>query len=372
MRSVEHIIVTGDFLRPADRGFRPSQSENIRWLHRLLRGHLHRASGLPVHCVYWGKGIEASPFYEAFGAECSALGWASFFTTDSAPPEVLEALDARFGASLVVGFELAEWCKAAFTCLGIPFIDLNIHPIRFLPDVFFAAQTNDPEIFAALVGYHSDPDGFYGWADLLSATAVKFAPNLQLDSSILLVGQTGIDRSLVRDGSVLDLTDFVPELTGLLLREKRLAFKPHPYNPADFGLFASGVPFRRVQIVKANAYALLAHDGLKEVIGVSSSLVAEAPYFDKQATFLFRSPFDLAGSRQRAATGQHLSLVDCCTDTDFWRDALGPRLAATAKDGSCFKLPPNSLRISLRNFWGFNELSTDFPVQLYQSGKIHP
>ncbi|WP_159997726.1 hypothetical protein [Roseomonas sp. 18066] len=372
MRVVEHIIVTGDFLRPVDRQFRPSQNENIRWFHRLLRGHLARASGLPVQCLHWGEGVKPEPFFEAFEAEPSALGWASFYTTDRAPAAVLDALEARFGRSLVVGFELAEWCKQAFTCLGIPFVDLNIHPIRFLPDVFFAAQTNDPEIFAALLQHHSDPDSFYGWADLLAATAIKFAPELVLESPVLLVGQTRVDRSLVRHGALLDFTDFAVEVEKLLLREGRLAFKPHPYNPGDFGLFTAGVPFRRVQMVKANAYALLAHEDLQEVVGVSSSLIAEAPYFGKRATFLHQSPFDLAGSRQQAAQRQHLSLVERVNDADFWRDVLAPKIAVTAKDGWRFPLPPNSLRISLRNFWGYNELSTDFPVQLYQSGKIHP
>lgn len=368
MRSVEQIIVTGDFLRPTDRGFRSSQTENIRWLYRLIRGHLARATGLPVECMLWGEGLQPEPFYEAFGAEFSAAGWAEFFNAETVPPAVLEALEARFGSALVIGFELAEWCKAALSHLGIAFVDLNIHPVRFLPDVFFGAQTNDPEIFAALLGHHSDPDSFYGWADLLAATAVKFTPDLRLDSPALLVGQTRVDRSLVRQGELLDLTRFAPELQALLLRHRKLGFKPHPYNPGDFGLFTSGVPFRRVQMLKANAYALLAHDQLKEVVGVSSSLLVEAPYFGKRASFLYRSPFDLAGARQAAREGQHLSIVEGVLSADFWRDVLAPRLKVTAKDGWRLALPPNSLRISLRNFWGFNELSSDFVVQLYQAG----
>ncbi|MCQ4159693.1 hypothetical protein NON00_07110 [Roseomonas sp. GC11] len=368
MRTVEHIVVTGDFLRPVDREFRPSQNENIRWLHRLLRGHVERASGLPVRHLAWGEGLDPLPFYEAFGAEFSAAGWASFFAAEAVPPEVLEALENRFGRALVIGFELAEWCKAALSHLGIAFVDLSIHPVRFLPDVFFAAQTNDPEIFAALLPHHSDPDGFYGWADLLSATAVKFAPELKLESALLLVGQTRVDRSLVRGGELLDLSHFAPELQALQQRHRAFCFKPHPYGSGDFGLFTAGVPFRRVQMLKANAYAALAQDGLREVVGISSSLLVEAPYFGKSATFLHRSPFDLAGAPGMAREGQHLSLVDRVLDADFWRDILAPRLPVTAPDGRRFVLPPNTLRISLRNFWGFNELSSDFVVQLYQSG----
>lgn len=351
-----------------DRGFRPSQTENIHWLYRLIRRHLGEASGLPVDCLTWGGGIEAADFYRWFGAERSAAGWAGFFAARAVTSPVLERCEAIFGQSIVVGFELAEWFKLALSHLDIPYIDLSIHPIRFLPDVFFAAQTNDPDVFAAMLAYHADPASFYRWADLLSASALKFFPNIELAAPTLLIGQTSVDRSLVRDGGIVDLADYAGTVRMLLRRHGRIAFKPHPYNTGDFGLFTAGVPLRRVQVTRANAYALLAHNGLREVVGISSSLLAEARYFGKPATFLYRSPFDLAGEDGPCRPGQHLSLVEGPLETDFWRDALAPLLPVTRKDGWRFRMPPNSLRLSLRNFWGFNELSTDFLVQLHQHG----
>ncbi|MFZ6764890.1 polysialyltransferase family glycosyltransferase [Pseudoroseomonas sp. WGS1072] len=366
---LRRIIVTGDFLRPVEKGFRPSQTENIRWLYRLLRRHLGEASRLPVDCLSWDDGLDAAAFYAWFGAEPSAAGWAGFFDAGTVPAAVLETCEATFGDAIVVGFELAEWFKRTLSHLDIPYVDLNIHPVRFLPDVFFAVQTNDAEVFAALLSHHTDPEAFHGWADLVSATALKLRPDLALEAPALLVGQTSLDRSLVDGGRVVNLEDHAGAVRALLRRDGCVAFKPHPYNSGDFGLFRTGIPFRQVRMVRANAYALLAHPGLREVVGVSSSLLVEAPYFDTAARILHRSPFDLAGGRGAARPGQHLSLVDGLLETDVWRSILAPLLPVTRPDGWRFRLPANSLRLSLRNFWGFNELSTDFLVQLYQGGQ---
>jgi len=367
-RAPRRIVVTGDVLRPGDAAFRPAQTENILWLHRLLRGQLAAATGVPVEAVAWGRGIDTSRLYGLWGAERSWRGWARLFDAGFAPQGVLDLVERAYADSVVVGFELAESIKRLLSLLGIPFIDLGIHPVRFLHDVFFAVQTNDEAVFEAMLPDHAEDPTFLGPAGLLAATALKFRPELRPQGESLVVGQTRIDRSLIRGGRVVDLSDFAPALRAAV-GDGGVTFKPHPYANSDFGALSAGLSLPRLHLTYENIYALLASDGLRRVIGVSSSVLMEARYFGLEAVTLHESPFDIPARRADALPGQHLSIVEAWGDTDFWRRALAPLMPVTAPDGHRFARPPNALRTSLRNFWGFNELSTDFLTKLAQGVK---
>jgi hypothetical protein len=370
--------VTGDFLRPEDAplpadqpgpAFRSHQSANIAWFHRLFRRRLAEASGLPVALRGWDAGIDTRLLYALADVPEDAIGWARLFSATAFPAGLLDALAEIFADALVVSFELAEGVKRALTHLRIPFIDFSLHPIRFLPDVFFAVQTNHPGAFEALRPHHLDAACFYDWADLLAASAVKMAPPRIPDDCTVIVGQTSLDRSLIRDGRLHDLADFGEDLRALRGTGRPLLFKPHPYNPGDFGLYGAGLPFRALRTVTDNTYLLLADDRVAVVAGINSSVLAEARYFGKETVAFAPFPAAIAETAAAAAPGQYFSVYDACFDADFWRDILAPMMPVTATTGLTFRRPPNTLRLSLRNFWGFNEVTTDFIVQLYDAGR---
>lgn len=372
---IQRILFTGDFLRPGDtppRGgpdqlpprFRSSQLENVVWLYRLLRRKLADATGLPVDIRSWGRGIDTPALYQALGFSQDTEGWIDAFSAPAFNRTVMNRLEAIFQDSLVISFEMADSIKRALTQLGIPFIDLNIHPVRFLPDVFFAAQTNTPALFEAMRPHHTPSDTYFDWADLLSAAAIK-RPHIPIPpDTALLVGQTRVDRSLIIDGQLHGLADYADTLRGLLPPNRPLMFKPHPYNPVRPALH--GAPFDGMVTATANIYTLLPQENLSHIIGISSSVLVEARYFGKRVTALSALPFDIPDTAEQAEPGQHLSLYDACFSTDFWREALAPVLNTTAKTGHRFQRPANALRLSLGNFWGFNEVSSDALVQLYQ------
>jgi hypothetical protein len=358
------IVFSGDVLRPTDTSFRPAQTENIRWFHRLFRQQAAEATALPVSVVAWGEGVDTHHLYEMWGVEKSWRGWAQIFDAGFAPEGVIAHIEQCFSDAVVIGFELPESIKRILSYLGIPFLDFSIHPVRFLSDVFFAVQTNDPDVFESMLPHHADAASFYGPAGLVAASALKFMPRLRPRGDTLVVGQTRIDRSLVHGGRVLDLSDFAPELRRILGLDGRIVFKPHPYADTDFGLLAAGIPLRAMNLTRANIYALMACEGIRRVVGVSSSVLMEARYFGQPSLFLHEPSFDIPDRAADAVPGQHLSIVDACFDVDFWREALAPLVRVTAPDGQRFRRPPNSLRISLRNFWGMNELTTDFAVAI--------
>lgn len=373
------IIVTGDLLRPQDKLFKSSQNGNILWFHRLVRRALGAATCLPVQALVWDEpgiapeggqavGFDTPGFYTAAGASPDLEGWVSLFDAPDLTHEAVARLAASFaGAVAVVGFELPEITKRLLTLLGIPWVDVNIHPYRFGPDILFAIQTVHPEILSRLVRHHAEDHVFEPWADLLAATAVKMPPRAPTEANCLLIGQTQVDRALISGGRLLDLGHFAPALHAVLGPEGPVLFKPHPYNPDGFGLHHIGLRLSRIRETRENAYVLLAQDAIRTVVGVSSSVVAEARFFGKEGVFLGTPPMRIAPRRADLAPGGHASVVEAWMWADFWRDLLAPVLAVTAPDGRRPVLPPNALRTSLRQFWGWDEIFFQLPWDLAQA-----
>jgi len=371
-------VVTGDFLRPVEvegkahaslPEFRPSQTENILWFYRLFRRKLAEATGLPVEMLAWNQGVDTGLIYRMLDVEMSTSGWVKAFAATEFPVDLLYFFEDLFDKALVVAFEMPESIKRLLTYLRVPFIDVNVHPIRFLPDVFFAVQTNSAGIFDLLKPYHTPSDTFYDWADLLSATAVQLPQPKIPAGGTLVIGQTNVDRSLIVDGSLRNLASYAAPLREAVGKSGPVLFKPHPYNKTSFGIFESGLPFDAIEWTRANIYSLMAHTELQKIVGISSSVLTEARYFGKEATVLAASPFSIPDTAREARPHCHFSIYDECFDVDFWRTILSAHIGTTALTGHKFRRPPNTLRTSLRNFWGFNEVSSDIAIQAYEAGK---
>jgi hypothetical protein len=365
------IILTGDLLRPQEEAFKPAQTGNILWLHRLLRRPIAAATGLPVEALAWapGAGSGGTPFdtprfYGAAGATADVKGWIGLFDAEALPEDAAALLAAALdGAVAVIGFELPNVLKRALGAFGIPWVDLNIHPYRFCADLLFAVQTTHPDIAEALRAHHTDDAVFAPQADLLNAMTVKVPIDPPIEEETLVVGQTRVDRSLIAGGRLVDLRDVAAAFHDAV-GTGRVLFKSHPYNPDGFGLHAIGLPLRRIRESGENAYVLMAQDSVRRVVGVSSSLVAEAAFFGKEGIFLGQPPFRIAPDRAAFGPGMHASVVDAWLSADFWRDLLAPVVAVTARDGFRPALPPNSLRNALRQFWGWEEMVLQLPVEL--------
>jgi hypothetical protein len=365
------ILLTGDFLRPLDDSFRPSQTGNILWLHRLLRRAIGNATGTVPEAMAWAPpegaaiAFDTPGFYAAAGVPADIEGWVALFAARDLPREAAAMLARAFeGVAIVVGFELTTMQKRLLSRLGVPWLDFNIHPYRFGPDVLFAVQVSHPGMLEPLARHHAGDAVFEPWADLLAATAVKVPVHPPVTEPVLVVGQTRVDRSLLADGRLLDLADFAAPFHAAIGDAGTVLFKPHPYNAGGFGLHDIGLPLRRIRETGDNAYVLMAQDSIRRVVGVSSSLVAEARFFGKEGVFLGPAPFRIAAQAAALALDAHASVVDAWLGADFWRDMLAPLVPVTAADGRRVSLPPNSLRNALRQFWGWDEIAFQLPFDL--------
>lgn len=370
-RPPSRLVVTGDILRPVEGACRPSQATNIGWLFQILRRPLARATGIVPELLVWNAdgigGFDTPRFFRLHDEPVSLGGWARLFGRRELTPTGLTQLLAHVADSLVIGYEMPPVLRAGLQALGVPFVDVVLHPARYLDDVFLGFATDRPELFEGLLAARLGDDELYDEAALLLAGLKRRPPKLPPDVDLLLAGQTETDRSVIgEDGAFLSLADFADPLQALVSDRPRVLFKPHPYAKGDFGIFASGLRHHAIVDTRENFYALLASEQIETVCSVSSSTSIEARYFDKKAIFLHRPPFELVDDGDTGfAPHRYVAVKDAFLGADFWRRVLAPLLPVSAADGRRPPARPNQLRTSLRMFWGFNAVSTDIVVEQY-------
>jgi hypothetical protein len=361
--------VSGDVFRPTEKAFRSSQAKNTLWFARLISSAIRKAVNLPVVTVNWGQDFDTPGFYDLVGVNADLSGWAAIYDGENIPIEAIAEINRVYRNSIVVGFELPTILKRAFSYLDIVWIDFAIHPIRFLPDLIFVFQTNSADVFYAALDNHIDYGVFERWAAILSATAVRLHQPAIGGATALLVGQTRYDRAVIRGGRFEDFRHYAVPLTELT-SAIQVAFKPHPYEAGDFGSRRIGVPYDRIRQTSSNIYRLMGAEQLTDVVVLSSSVGYEAPFFGKQVTWLRAPRMRIANVAELAAPSDSLSLGSCIVNADFWRRTLRPLTPVSASDGVVMDLPPNTLRVSLQNFWGYNEVTSDIIVDAaHKSGR---
>ena len=148
------IIITGDIFRSDPKG-NGSQDININWLHAALQPSLKLATSLPVTKQLFSQ-KDASltkSGYQMLNEETSLQSWAKLFKAKNFSEDFLMSVWLSFRNSIVVAFELPENLRFALDILHIPFIDIIIHPVRFLDDIIFGIRSNNRQISQLLCQY---------------------------------------------------------------------------------------------------------------------------------------------------------------------------------------------------------------------------
>lgn len=271
---ISKIVFTAD-------GFRTTAGEpvhqfNVDLMYALFSDLLTRITGKPAEIRLALAAGSIPEFIALQGGEVSLDGWARVFWADPSPA-LVEAIGQACDRALIVGFELPPVMIAAFDKLGIPWIDLTVSPLRFLPDWAFHIKTSrhfdlggirhaavqDGEIDAAIrhvTRWYSPP--WYRRSPIRKPTRVFFA-------------QSARDRTLIRDGRFCSTSD----LADLDVRDMLL--KPHPGEPDNE--IVRYLKSRGAVVTNVPTYTLLANQHV-EVVTFSSSVAFEARAFGRKVT----------------------------------------------------------------------------------------
>jgi len=238
-------------------------------------------------------------------------------------------------------------------------LNLSIHPIRFADDIFFNFETNDENLKEKLKKYEVNYDTFYHYADIVKATCLKTVKHNDIkENSMLLVGQTQKDKVIFDGTKHLTLIDYIEKIKNLSKEHSHIYFKPHPYaknNKEILKLLKK--EFKNISLIDKNIYHLLSNNNISHVVGLNSSVLYEAKYFNKEVTFLYKPYFDFQNN-DIGIYGDYFS-------SSFWADILDV-------ENTNISLPftPNRLRKSINDFWGYNEISDEIILKDIIKSKI--
>lgn len=358
---INKIIITGDMLRPSISGEGSNQKINIDWLYNLLKNPLNLATELPVEILNWEEregSFNSKLFYKLNGLDSMPEDWITLYKTNKFSNASLGYLSTFLDNALVVGFELPDIFMNMFDKLNIPYIDIIIHPIRYLDDIFFGIRTNRKEYFERLKKFQLNTNRYTIQAGIHSATISRM-PKLNIEkNSVLFTGQVEIDKSLLRNGDILSILDFKEEFKNLSSKYNKIYYKKHPYAQGTKEIDDFLDSLDNVEYIEGNFYQLLGQENLKSVYSISSSTVLEAFYFGKRSQFLYQSPFLFSKDNDNTFDSKfYIPIYNKYLEIDFWSYILGYSNNKEFIDLIPYK--SNRLRNSIQNYWGYNFLDSE-------------
>jgi len=218
---------------------------------------------------------------------------------------------------LIIVYELSNESKRVFENLGLKYIDIWMSPIRFYKDIMFSFTSNCPSIYSKFMKYKIEDKLLFDEADKLSkyCSFIK-KDNIKLeDNSLLVVGQLFKDKAIMKDGIFLNLINYKKEIQNLSKRYTKLYFLKHPLmSEGEFKIILE--EFENIEnfeyLKNVNIYSLLSKVEVKKVISLSSSVLYEAKYFNKDIEYLFKPVID----------DSYINIFKEFYKNSFWADIL--------------------------------------------------
>lgn len=352
MNPIEKIIISGDLFRfKNNANLEPFNYVRIIRYFQLLKYQLEKASGKPVEI--WNTTAEevCSDFYDLLGIKVKdQFDWVKIYDLKEIPQNIVEWYGEHIKNSLVIYNEPSKTVKKIHNILGVPYIDMMPHPIRYLDDHLFAVSTNDREIFEYFNSREKkDFDDFYIQAQLIKTQLASPIKNL-IPNSALLVGQTEIDKSLIVDGKLKSLNNYYDQIEALQDEHDHIYFTPHPYV-SDYKIYNCLRSIKNCSIVKYNTYNLLSQSEIVSIAGISSSSIYEGRFFGKKSIFFQKNYDCMVGSPEFSEKYFFTLGKDEILQPAFWGPIFGNN---TLKNIEIPKFP-NQIRAALNDYWAFTE-----------------
>jgi hypothetical protein len=299
--------------------------------------------------------------YRGFEGGPSHAAWAELY---SAPTQFLaETWGRAFEDTLVIGFEMPPSMRAVLSGNGIPYVDLMLHPARFMDDVFFCMRSNVAAINDAIRSHAMEERLLWRGAGAIKAFFSRRRLDVPEEAYTLYAAQTPVDRSMISEGRFLQPSDLEPGIRKTLGSRGLVCYKDHPLGSTPAIKEAVASCAAKVLPTKANVYAHLSSPSLEEIVSISSSVGTEAVYFGKKASFVIGPSTPVLYKGDEDDGSSYRSVYDAFLAPDFWRDILRPVIDTTAPDGDAPAHRSDLLRTTLGTFWGYNEIFCDTLVR---------
>ena len=349
---IKQVLISCDLTRikVEDRKIKPFHNVRLKKYFDLLSWQIKAGTDLPVKMLAWNPAaFSQKEFYRLCGQPyLNEKSWINVYDADiSGNQQLIDYYCKLIADSLVIYIEMSETQKKLHDELHIPYIDISVHPVRYMSDHFFLLSTNDPRIFTRLKEYELDERQFFLGAQLLR-TQIDQDPFIAEKNSGLLVGQTFLDRSLIFKDKLYGLGNYLQKIAGIAQKCEVLYFKPHPYVK-DKALYEKLRQVENLKFTNENVYKILCSDGVNLVCGISSSVLYEAKYFNKRVQF-FNKKFDMY--QDRFSERNYVSIGNDILQPSFWQQVI---LDKSDKPLIDIHLDSNYIRATLNDFWSFTQ-----------------
>ena len=282
---IEGAIVVGDLLRPDVNGRPGGADRQTLWLWNAIKRQVHLACGLPVErlttndppaLVRLDRDVaSARDRRRLLGVGLSRCA----SPTRSSDRLVIERLRRRF----CVGYELPPWLVRLLDAHAVPYVDLRLHPIRFMDDLLFAARASCPDTQADLLAMAVPESEVLATAGLREAMCRYISEARVPDDTLLVVGQRRFDSTQIVGGDFFDAHRLTGEIHALCADHAAVVLKPHPLDRQHSLLeVAAAAPTRVIGVINDNTYRMMALPQVSAILTVNSGVAYEAPYFGKR------------------------------------------------------------------------------------------
>lgn len=346
-----NIFLTADFLMTNE----PEQRSNLKWFQDILQRPISikgRNNVSTFTLTDFCKDYSRSDFFGLLNVSFDESKTQLFFSKEDLNEASLNYVSNILqDCDLIIGYELSEQTRYILEQINVKYIDIWLHPIRYLNDVMFGIYSNSNSINQRIKTYSVDDEIFYINAEMLKVQNYRgfrrFKNNL-IPGSALFVGQTLTDKAIFSKGKMLSVLDFKDEFKSITKKYERVYYSRHPFvKEGDEEIISFLKRFPNVEVIGSPTYNLLAAKEIEYVFTVSSSVVHEAHYFGKESKFLFKPIFNTFGESKDYYPIMHAIFFE-----SFWSSVLYDT-DATKKD---MYLGDNKIRDALSFYWGYRKI----------------
>ena len=321
---MEKLHISGDFLMTKN----STQNYHLRWFYDFFRRPIESATNKTLLKFTSDEGnFSRDLFFKKSGIKLDAQSTHFWYDTNLITTKSLNYLKSYLGNSFIIGYELSENTKRILDLAGYNYLDIWLHPIRFLDDNFFAFTSNNESVLNLLHSHSISDDVYYLYADRMKVKSYhgwnkeNFNHTL-IDNSAVFIGQTLSDKAVCREGKMLNLLDFKEKFRGLCKEHEHVYYSQHPMLKGnDTSTLEFVNSFENASVTKIEGYKLLTSEKIKTIASISSSLVYESKFFSKDNIYFYRPIVPCEPNDEQT---HFASIYEIFVSPGFWSKILSP------------------------------------------------
>lgn len=241
----------------------------------------------------------------------------------------LSALDLK--GYFIIGFEISKVDINYLNKEGYDWINLSIHPLRFMDDLYFSVESSmDLDL-----SRNSVSTGFIDMS--VKVLSQRYSLNFgkqETKKTLCILGQRQDDKSVFINNTFKKLEDYTEKLDSIVNEFDELLYKPHPYNDDNKADQFIQDRYQAKTLNEDDIYKVFSQKTISSFCAISSSLLYEAKLFGIESIFLDKSPLKF---------GHPVSYRLLIEDETFWSKVFKTSNSFTLKNLSQ-SLPYNYLR----------------------------